>query len=470
MLKQSPFKIIGICILLVFTLAVSIWLFLYRPFSGELRADYQNLESGNYELVFLSMYPIDNYTEEAFATRYGMSPLLTSYEIPNFSILKKYVEKINDAGTASIVYLGVRPEKLDAAQLAELLLTYPHITFEVLLPYPSMDYWLSLSEQKCNNLLEAYREFIPPMLNHGNVFLYCFSNWEWLISNKDNYEDYFLTTPEISEYIMFHMGDRYIYYISDGETPATASIDSLAALIAQNRDTPIEYPDLSDWNIVFFGDSVIGNYTDNTCISHVVGTLTGAGVYNMGYGGTRMTTDPEGPLSMPEILNAFLSQNPGLLPEDCQARIGMTEYYKDAPTGQLCFVINYGLNDYFSGLPMYSDDPYDVYTFMGATRASVKALREAHPDAYILLNTPNFTSYFEYGTEPHYESYTIVDYVNALKELATELDISLLDNYNELGWNAENLSIYSDDGCHPNEVGRFLIGQRIAQKLGDINP
>lgn len=467
MWKQRRFKIIAIIIFLILLAAVGL-LFL-RPLPKDMREDYQKLSGGTYELVFLSMYPIDNYTEESFIARYGTTPLLTSHEIPNLSTLQDYLQKIYETGTVSTVFLGVKPEKLDGAKLAELLLTYPDIKFKVLLPHPSMDYWLSLSEAECDRILQAYRDFLPHMVNHETISLFCFTNSEWLITNPANYEGDFLTTAEISDFIMYHTSSDLPYYISDAEPSATALyVDALAGLIAHHRTAPTAYPDLSAWNIVFFGDSVIGNYTDSTCIPKVTGALTGARVYNMGYGGTSMAKGRKEKSAMADIAAAFIQQKPELLPTDSQAYLGMKEYFKDAPTGQLCIVINYGLNDYFSGRAMESQDPYDIYTFKGATRASVEMLQEAFPDAYILLNTPNFTSYFENGTEPHHEKYILVDYVNALKELASELNVALLDNYNELGITADNISIYSNDGCHPNEVGRFLIGQRVAQKLGSF--
>lgn len=466
MLKQSSYKIlITGAILLLFT---TVELFFLRPLPEAMQEDYRKLSEGEYQLVFLSMYPIDNYTEEGFASRYGHAPLLTSYEIPNLSTLKDYLKEVNAAGTVSTVYLGVRPEALDGSRLAELLLSYPHISFQVILPHPSMDYWLSLSEKKCDRLLQAYRDFLPPLVNHENIFLYNFTNAQWLIANPDNYENEFLTTPEISDFIMFHTNRDLPYCISHADPGSvTAYIDALAGLIAHHRTNATVYPDLSDWNIVFFGDSVIGNYTGSVSIPGVTAALTGARVYNMGYGGTCMTKTPEEKPAMTDVATAFVQQKPDLLPVESQAYLGMKEYCDNPPAGQLCIVINYGLNDYFSGRSMESDDPYDIYTFKGATRTCVKMLQDAYPDAHILLNTPNFTDYFDNGTEPH-EGYVMVDYVNALKELAKELNIALLDNYNELGITAGNIRTYSDDGCHPNEVGRFLIGQRIAMKLGNL--
>ena len=61
------------------------------------------------------------------------------------------------------------------------------------------------------------------------------------------------------------------------------------------------------------------------------------------------------------------------------------------------------------------------------------------------------------------------DYTDAVIALSKELDVELLDNYHELGINAENHFTYLADGCHPNETGRFMIGQRIALKLNNLS-
>lgn len=473
MKKNFLGKALCICAFIIFTSMLSIWLFLCRPFSGEKQADIQNIKSGSYELVFLSMFPTDNYTCQPFTSRYGMNTLISSYEIPNYYVLEEYLQEIAETSGISLVYLGIRPDKIESRKLAELLAAYPDITFEVLTAYPSMDYWLSLSESKCSQLLQAYEDCIRSVWNLENVSLYWFTGWEWLIGNPDNYEEEFLTTEEISSYIMYHMDTLYVYDLqrdpSSDETPVAA----LKSLIEQYRAAPAQYCDLSGWNIVFFGDSVIGNYEGSASIPGVVGALTKADVYNMGLGGSCMTQGAS--LSLPEILSVFLNGRPDQLPPDSMVRTGMTEYLQalnqpDATDRDVCFVINYGLNDYFSGQPMYSQDPYDVHTFTGAVRSCVRMLREAYPQAPILLNTPNLVSYFDNGTQPHYESYILVDYVNALKELAVELDLTLLDNYNELGFTEDNLGFYTDDGCHPNEIGRFLVGQKISQKLGDMIP
>lgn len=464
--KQLRAKfIIPTAALLACIAAIFFFLYLYP---ADMRYDFKQLAQGNHELIFLSMYPIDNYEAADFERRYAMETLITSHDIPNLFTLKNYLKKADESGRVSLVYLGILPEQVDSEKLAALLLEYPNIEFQILMPYASMDYWLSLSDTQCDRLLQTYRDFIPPLLGHENISLYSYVGSEWLLCNPANYKDSFLVTREISKFLMLHADPKLDYLITPNTQPSpTASVDALAALIAGNRNTPTAYPDLSAWNIVFFGDSVIGNYTDSTSVPAVTDALTGAVVYNMGYGGTCMAKAADNDKSsLFDIVTAFTEGNSALLPSGSQCHRGMEQYFTDSPWGNHCFVINYGLNDYFMGLPISSDDPYDIYTFKGAARASIQALREAYPDAQILLNTPNFTVLFENGTEPH-SSHVLADYVNALKEVATELNVDLLDNYNELGIHEENEEMYLSDGCHPNERGRFLIGQRIAWKLGE---
>ena len=157
-----------------------------------------------------------------------------------------------------------------------------------------------------------------------------------------------------------------------------------------------------------------------------------------------------------------------MLPSDSQACLGMEAYMSDGARIPYCFVINYGLNDYYNGAPILTNDSYDIYSFCGAYRYAVKVLKENFPNARIILTTPNFTTYFNNGMDYKSEyNHSITDYVDALIDLAAELNVELLDNYNEMGINAENHIYFLSDGCHPNENGRFLMAERIVQKLSE---
>ncbi len=451
----------SIALLCVLT-AVVVFFFL---FPKNLRQDFHRLSHEEFDSVFLSMYPIDTYEEEDFTHYRAMNTVQTTHEIPNQFILKSYLWKIQRSGQlVHTIYLGIQPDKLSGTELASLLSSYPNYHFQIILPYPSLDYWTGLSEQECSRKLQAYLDCIPPLLEQPNASVYFFGSSEWLIANPANYESDFLTTADISRTIMLNSDEKHPYLLN--ASTYMSHLDKLESVILQARNNPPVYADLTGESIVFFGDSVIGNFTDTTSIPLVTGALTGAATYNLGYGGTPATSGTHDGYAFSDIIKAFLCKDLSALPADCQAWAGLNEYLANPADNPYCFVINYGLNDYYNGAPIASEDPYDIYTFEGAIRAALRDLQIAYPNARIIIATPNFTANFNNGMDYTSEhKHIITDYVDALIAVADEMHVELLDNYNELDINAQNHGLYLSDKCHPNAAGRFIMGKRIALAL-----
>lgn len=463
-------KILTTVVLFGFFIVGAILFFMSRP-SKEKSADLKLLSQTRYDSAFLSMFPIDNFEEDDYAYYRAMTLVKTSYNIPDYKTLNTYMKRIAKSGnTVHTIYLGVRPDKLSSEKLLPLLQKYPNVTWEIILAYPSLDYWKLLSEEDAVSLLQDYRDFSCGLTASAlpNTHLYSFCAAQWLISNPSNYTEEFLTTQDISRTVMLHADTGHDYLLTAENI--TDTFDSLTQLVASRRASPAVYPDLSRWDIVFFGDSVIGNYNDSTSIPGVLAALTNANVYNCGWGGTSASYNKETAesASLTEMTAAFIRRDTDDFPVDSQACAGLNSYYQSgSPDRQLCFVLHYGLNDYYTGAPVATQDPYDINSFEGALRAAVNQLKKAYPDACILLSSPNFTSYFSNGTQKQSETGGIAtDYVNAVLEIAAENHCLVLDNYTETGINAENHSVYLGDGCHPNERGRFIIGSLMAQKLG----
>lgn len=437
----------------------------------EEKADLKLLSEAGYDSVFISMFPTDNFEEGDFAYYRGMTLVKTSYSIPDYNTLKTYMNRIAKSGnTIHTIYLGVRPDRLSSKQLLPLLQKYPDVTWEIIPAYPSLDYWKQLSEDAVLSTLQDYRDFSTALLDSAipNLHLYSFCAAEWLISNPSGYEAEFLAAKDISRTIMLHADAEHGYLLTAGNTPDI--YDKLTNLITLQRTSPTVYPDLSGWDIVFFGDSIIGNYTDTTSIPEVLSALTNANVYNCGWGGTTASYNEAetGAASLTEMVDTFIRKDTSDFNSDTQAFIGLNSYYESgSPDRQLCFVLHYGLNDYYCGLPVAAEDPYDIQSFSGALRTAISKLKEAYPDACILLSAPNFTSYFSNGTQIQSETGGIAtDYVDAVLTVAAESNCLVLNNYTETGINVENHTVYLSDGCHPNERGRFIVGSLMAQKLG----
>lgn len=460
----KPPRAVPIVLSLCLFAVIAALFILYRP--AQQREDYKRISSENFDTVFLSMYPIETYDEADYAYYRAMTLFKASYEIPDYRTLCDYMKKIARSGnTVTTAYLGICPDKISSAQLSRLLELYPGVTFEVVLAYPSGSYWCSLSAEEYQTLINSYTEFLATLPMGSNRNFYLPGCQEWLIANPDNYESDLEVNTSVARTLMLRtdIGSDTLL------TSENASVfsEKLAQLTDSLRTGPVSYPDLSDYCVIFFGDSVIANYTDSTSVPGVVHGLTKATVYNCGYGGNSAAMSADAPVSLPGIAESFCKGDLSALPEDTQAYQGLTSYLSNPPEGKkLCFVISYGLNDYFSGYPIAGEDSYDIFTYSGALRTALTTLQNAYPDAEIILCTPTYANIFDGGREPHGEAGSVLeDYVAAALSVAEEFGVTPLDNYYSLNITAENQGQYLLDQVHPNEAGRYLIGYRLAALL-----
>ena len=151
--------------------------FLYLTFRKPAlqRQDYKAISSTEFDTAFLSMYPLDTYHEEDFSHFRAMTLFKASYCIPNKSVLDNYMKRIAKSGNdIRTVYLGIRPDKISPQELLAVTSPYPSVTFEVILAYPSAEYWKQLTDKEYESLLNSYGDFLSaaPGLTGMNLYLY----------------------------------------------------------------------------------------------------------------------------------------------------------------------------------------------------------------------------------------------------------------------------------------------------------
>lgn len=242
------------------------------------------------------------------------------------------------------------------------------------------------------------------------------------------------------------------------------------------------------WPIVCLGDSVLAMTRDETSITHLMEEQLGVEVFNGAMGGTNMSRtnfSRDMGYSKDSLTMAALAQAIGYrdfgAQQAAQVRENGTEYFEQTidDLEKIDFnnveilLIEHGINDYNSGIPIYSDhNPYDLYTFTGALRYSITLLQEKYPKLRIILVTPTYSWYRKahMTCEQWNSGYGYLeDYVEAEIRLAKELGIEVIDNYHDFypheRW--EDWELYTVDGIHPNEDGRRLIAQRLAEYLLD---
>lgn len=264
---------------------------------------------------------------------------------------------------------------------------------------------------------------------------------------------------------------------------ATVLLGILAAATFRIRPGHVERQQVQ---VVILGDSIMGNTRDDTAIPAQLEKVLGKSVFNSAFGGTcvgridreyRLTNTGDS-LSLVGLTKAMAADDFGvqqtLRTHDSasvyfESTIDMLETLEFSEVELI--VIMYGLNDYYSGMPIYNEeDPLDEYSFTGALRKSLLYLRKVNPDMRILLvsTTYNWNIIEELTCEEYVTEYGIQeDYVRAEAGIAEEMGVEFLDLYHDVypheKW--DDWKIYTFDGLHPNEAGRQLLADIICEYL-----
>ena len=244
---------------------------------------------------------------------------------------------------------------------------------------------------------------------------------------------------------------------------------------------------LAGKKIVNFGDSIFGNFRDTTSVSSNIADITGATVYNVGFGGCQMSDRSDNgwkAFSMCNLATAVASQD-FTTQDDAIANppTGMPAYFAthlatlksiDFSTVDIV-TIAYGTNDYTAGDSLdNSSNLKDISTFAGALRYSIETLLTAYPNLKIVIGTPIFRLWLN-GTTVEYTSdtrtyagdFTLIDMTEKVKDVGEEYHCQVIDAYNDFGVNQYNWERIFDstDTTHPNAAGRALLGRLYGVEL-----
>ena len=235
-------------------------------------------------------------------------------------------------------------------------------------------------------------------------------------------------------------------------------------------------PTSNNLHIVFLGDSILDGYRDHTGIAYQTGLHCGADVYNLAMGGTTaaLTTYEK---SEYEKWDSRCLQ--GVVHVLCgNVNSSLLDGFAAAESYAACdientdyFVIEYGMNDFLSAIPLNDmDDYYDEYTYVGALRIAVSNLRDKFPNATIVLCAPNYAhfwgkdgAYLGDGNMTHNGVGTLVEYVNVCENVAHDMNTLFLDAYRGIGLDAYTADEYLEDGIHLSEKGRAEYARILSE-------
>lgn len=254
-----------------------------------------------------------------------------------------------------------------------------------------------------------------------------------------------------------------------------------------NLDITNEKP-LAGKTIVCFGDSITGSGSGfGTDIATYLADFTGATVYNIGYGGCRMTTympheqwDAFSMYRLAEAVgkNDYSYQLASFSFDDGYSKHGY--YFRDHYEKLINIDFNkvdivtiaYGTNDLTAGRLAPNDD----YTasFTGSLKYSIEQILNAYPHIKIYLCTPIYRawlnedkSFLEDSETKEFKGYKLTDYVQAVKDVGAECGLPVIDLYYNLGINKDNrLNYFTEkDGTHPDERGRYHMAKYMAENI-----
>lgn len=260
----------------------------------------------------------------------------------------------------------------------------------------------------------------------------------------------------------------------------------LPQLLASQREARVQA------QVLFLGDSLVGQYRDETSIPALVAALLDETVANGAFGGTAMSQQNRDyrdayywdGLSFAQLSRAIAAQDFG------QQQTIRTKDYVTMHFGEIVdeldeldltsvqtVIISYGMNDYTTGSPIANpENPEDPYTMEGAMRLGIRYLRQSYPQLRIIFISPTYCWFVNsQGTTndtcetSDFGGGRMEDYVEAQRRVARECGVEFVDLYHEYYPHEEygDWQLYTHDGIHPNEAGREKIAATLAELLRD---
>jgi len=352
------------------------------------------------------------------------------------------------------------PGKEEFDHLNKMIEKYPDVLFYATLAYPEIDYWKSFNEEERNKHLTDYVKCVEKLSHNDNLKIFMPAAEKWLVESKNNYVDN-VPAEEIA-YNLLVTTVCNVKYPTDNKTIASYC-EELNKLIKED----MQYPDISDKEIVFIGDSIFGNYTEPLSIPGIVSGLGDCRTYNLGISGSTTMGD------FNNIVDFFISGETKKPIENERFQNDYNDFMQNHdPSKELIFVINYGLNDYFIGIPAGASDslPYGEYeydSYESALKAGIDKLKNAYPDCKICILSPIYTNYFDSGKEIKGENGAPLEtYRQIGAKLSDEPGIMRIDSAALIPINEKNHTTYLIDGVHPTPDGLYLIADAIVRYIG----
>lgn len=230
-------------------------------------------------------------------------------------------------------------------------------------------------------------------------------------------------------------------------------------------------------NIVWIGDSIHAYATpDGVTVPYLFQYHSGAKCFNWCQGGMTMAktgVTNYDPYSGVGMIDAIVSRD--FTDQETYAGEGhgtaQGNFYEQvAEMQELDFstvdaiIIEYGTNDALKDVTLDNEeDVLDTTTTGGALRYMIKTLQTAYPKLNIAVcNVQPMSGYLDAEHQKLYDSIVQTELIN---QICDELNIPLIDIYNDLGLNDYTKSTLLHDGLHRTHDGKLKQVNLIENKM-----
>jgi lysophospholipase L1-like esterase len=149
----------------------------------------------------------------------------------------------------------------------------------------------------------------------------------------------------------------------------------------------------------------------------------------------------------------------------------MSIRYAEMDTAADLVTVFGGTNDFGHNEPLGTLSDTTRATFYGALKVMLEGIITANPAARVAIFTPLQRTF---AGDPGVTGMTnalglqLVDYANAILEVAASYSVPVLDLYRTAGISPQNAACFLADGIHPNAAGYERIARQMAQFLNRI--
>ena len=265
-------------------------------------------------------------------------------------------------------------------------------------------------------------------------------------------------TGDLADCLLYEAGERFVALRSGAAVGVYDSEEAALAVLFEDPDRAVAVPmtdspwyicraDLRDLTYVAFGDSI---------------TYGIDGHYRMGDPAYRMPkpypTLVEETLGLRSVRNMAVS-GASFCPHPDRANMTSSILGFGGEADIISLLL--GVNDFSSALPLGEPTDRDNTTIYGCLHLISEHFTSLYPDAFVFYMTP-----FQY-TKTHNGVYALEDVATAVKTVAAEYGIPVLDLYTCGGFEKE-MAVSPSDGLHPSQQHHIdytapLIAEFIAK-------